>query len=1064
MTDSYIQTQLVEVNQSTSVEAQSRNEENTAQFTNTFSDVISLNPGDRVSLQSSFISERGSGNQNTIELKGKPLGVKKTFKFLTKQNEVDLISNLITSSVYSLSEKEIDLIDNEANLLINYYKNMNGTGYIGCPRQYVSCSPESYINNPAAGTGADTQAIPWTVADGNGNGYISPCPHWDFMMPHDHFIEPFAMDPTLETDTGLITCLGIKLKNDNSKYTIFVAEANDFNGSQQGPIYSGSNEQTNPSNNWSVSPEYKIYYEYNELINLSVPPGFNSADYVATELSRQLQQIKSTTNLIFQENHAISEHNGSCPNIPITRTIESTTYKTFPCATLSTLQEDQYFASIDIGGDSGALNTWWRNWGCVAIKRPEIYKTGRDINIVANKYGTAESQGGLLGSELKIAYRPATEDSITLNILYNKTNCDIFKAFFDAQRLYPEIWDSFDSKKTKKVYGGTNGYDSDTITPDNTRFLHMNSDRNASLCEIPGVGTGTALLEFLAEHTGLGSSCYRDLYPAWNNISNPNQYRQTSPERYSKLLLIYHQYKDRDTFYPADEILDGQFSYGCLRPDTFLVLQADGTEVSKSYIKIMVKNSDTSNNKPDISLPINASYFKTVDDSGTQLIEPRRKIGFDLHWTAATTCAICLFNGKKTYANLYGEPANTSLRLIEYNGSPTGGDASGEGPIPIKGPQPTQKTFNKNDEIIKLFAQRYIGADSPQIQFDGEHFKINQLHTAENLGNRSADGGRYGSYGITTNTDFVYSKADRNADAADAVYKINPKEDINEFCPALSPYRGQFVYFTFNGNNLSTGGIGLQTADLNNTNYEAYQIYDSKSGIFFNDMGFTKETWEDGLWGIMGFSYEQFNGSENNRGQRVDASNIQGLRYPTTNSEIVPTDTKTWNTNDNGIPLFTDNIPAPFLAATYKADMTVIKNENASDTLQLLPHITQKTISLDLVADNFPRSMLRGYYTIRSDIISDSLFTGGQSNSTTMPIIGVVTKENPQNDFYFGTSNDVDFTITKPTIMSSVRVSIHDPNGSFANVDRNSSVLFKIQRQMNTTFNIAQEILQNQKK
>jgi len=57
----------------------------------------------------------------------------------------------------------------------------------------------------------------------------------------------------------------------------------------------------------------------------------------------------------------------------------------------------------------------------------------------------------------------------------------------------------------------------------------------------------------------------------------------------------------------------------------------------------------------------------------------------------------------------------------------------------------------------------------------------------------------------------------------------------------------------------------------------------------------------------------------------------------------------------------------------------------------------------------------------------------------------------------------VDFTITKPTIMSSVRVSIHDPNGSFANVDKNSSVLFKIQRQMNTTFNIAQEILQNQK-
>jgi len=326
-----------------------------------------------------------------------------------------------------------------------------------------------------------------------------------------------------------------------------------------------------------------------------------------------------------------------------------------------------------------------------------------------------------------------------------------------------------------------------------------------------------------------------------------------------------------------------------------------------------------------------------------------------------------------------------------------------------------------------------------------------RLHTAENLGSRSADGGRYAEY--NTAIPAIYLKGEVNTDANDVVYKINPFEDINEFCPALMPYRGQHHFFTVNGN--SSGGAGEQCINEYNTNYEQYQIYDSKSGIFFEDMGYTQDTWEDGLWGICGFSYNQFNGSSNNRQLRVDGTNSKSLRYPTTNAEVVGTDTKTWVVNDNGIPLYSDNIPSPFAIATYSTASILGKQS------QIFPNITQKTISTNLVADNFPRSMLRGYYTIRSDLISDSLFVGGKSNVTNMPIVAVVTKENPQNDFYFGVG-DVEFTVGKPTRLSSIRVSIHDPNGSYANVDRNSAVIFKVQRQMNVSFNIAEEILKSQ--
>ena len=108
--------------------------------------------------------------------------------------------------------------------------------------------------------------------------------------------------------------------------------------------------------------------------------------------------------------------------------------------------------------------------------------------------------------------------------------------------------------------------------------------------------------------------------------------------------------------------------------------------------------------------------------------------------------------------------------------------------------------------------------------------------------------------------------------------------------------------------------------------------------------------------------------------------------------------------------------------------------------------------------------MSRGYYNIRSDIIPTSSFIGGSATSTNMPIVGLVNKENPQNDFYFGGPSGVNFTITKNTMLSSISVSVHDPDGTYANIDDNSSIVFQIQRPIKTSFNIAQEILQDEKK
>ena len=126
------------------------------------------------------------------------------------------------------------------------------------------------------------------------------------------------------------------------------------------------------------------------------------------------------------------------------------------------------------------------------------------------------------------------------------------------------------------------------------------------------------------------------------------------------------------------------------------------------------------------------------------------------------------------------------------------------------------------------------------------------------------------------------------------------------------------------------------------------------------------------------------------------------------------------------------------------------------------PEIIQKTISIQIIAENLPTRMIRGYYTIRSNVLQDAPFIGGKVNNTTMPIIGVVNKISNFGDFTFGEESSLQFTITKPIRLASVACSVHDPDGSYARVSEQSTVLIKIQRDRRVTYNVAQEIINEQ--
>ena len=1080
MSEGYLETILVEANQTTA----DTSNNTPASWTNSMSDIVHLKAGDKVSLYAGYISDKGAGNTKNIEVKGKSLKKTKSFLYteLVQQQIDPFGSKLIVEETYQLVKNDLELRDNEANIILNYYKNTNGTGYIGLPRKFVDPSP--------APVASSATSIPFSKMEDASTGYLTPVANASYLIADDYFIDNYSEV--------------VKINNDNAKFTLFIAEHSRYgiDDTQISPI-SDTNLQPAPIDDWTLAPEYKQFYQYRELHTLKIPSGFNSAQFISENLTRQLQQVISTQNIVFPK----SSHSGSTADVDLSRYVESRTYKTFQTANINTLSESQW-----TNASNNASTTYYNSFPTIAIKRPELYESGNYVNMNASVIdGETETEfTRLLGSRLFQQFNNGADEGIVTSIPYNASNLIYLRDFINAQANYPEVWDSFNP--LNRTYGNNLiQYDNTYVNVNNTRYFHLNTVSNGSQIEIDEtsltptrtrndmyakgdfpIGVTSITLPWTDQNpnTKLDPSGYHKILVsdnnptpafvdekvltwsfaldggnyvqtisfatpttgAWNESAvasltgkffteatynewayyrsslGSSNYRPptstpvaTAEERISKLLLVYYNASDKDIYYdnPSPE----QYSHGCFR---YTNASFNGT--TEKFVTIYP-------NKTDIVSSLTTPTAYLINGS----IASYTKIGYDQHFTAPTTCSICLFNGKLTPINYYGEQAATMLRLVEFREQEIGGVAN---------------TYtNASNTLASYFSMRYIGADNPQVGWDGEHFYFDGLHTPENLGNRAANGGKYGDPNLTTA--FMYYKAEANDEANSIVYKINPDEDINEYCPAIQPYQGQFSMYSVNG----ASAAGVQYGEYFNRNYKAYNIFDSKSGIFIEDFGFTQDTWSESLWGILGFSYEQFHSEINNRNTRVDQTNIDGLKYATTNAEVKPTDTKSWNTNGNAVPNFSDNIPCPW---SYYLFTTA--GAYSAANLTVFPSLAIKTTSLQLIADNYPTSMSRGYYNIRSDIIPTSSFIGGSSTSTNMPIIGLVNKENPQNDYYFGGQSGVNFTITKNTMLSSISVSVHDPDGTYANIDQNSSIVFQIQRPITTSFNIADEILNDKKK
>ena len=1240
MSDGYVETSLIEANRSRSQEALGGNNDNPSTWTNTLGDIYHLKAGDKVSLYAGYVSEKGAGSQKTIEIKGSSLGKTKSF---TYTKEVLTIENItkrrIFSEVTQVTE-DIELRDNVANLVLGFYKNMNGTGYITLPRRFANIGGDGPPGLPSTNDGESPPhitpnpltTVPWESVDSTTLGGVN-------FLNASYYLRTDRKPSYYGNRLGTVI-------NDNAKYTMFVSRysylgtRNDYTA---GLINAGKG--TEPNGRYTIDPEYREYYPYRPKQEIEVERGFNSAQFIAEDLTQKLQEITTNDTLVFNGTY-LQQYAPSSPSlgnpINVTRIVESNCYKTSNCMTAGLCSELGYGY---ISGDSIPLdNTWYNNFQAVGMKRPELYIKGQAINMIAepnilNPSFSTIAPDRLLGSETRATFSFGADEPLRTLIPYTKDNLKILKDFIDTQDFYPEIWENWngttDSAKGQISYGDGTHYNS-THTIDNTRFFHINKTSAANKVEVTdytintgaeldydattltiripyagilyqqsdtiqnvtisdgaspatftdlqvlkatlvtgdalnpiyffqaqtqdlkvvlpggvsitsgqaltikamsvigsianntmagnysigatsinvqydGTTTGLMGLDFIYDsvefrgnsesqqyvevtdavdigggvqtltlaspgltsdvsvldtvsfdvetayqsnrrqitHTTLGSSLYRGS-PIIGKDSADSHLLQ------SALFLVYYQESDKDTYYDNPSYDAGKFTYGCFTKESYSLNGITGDFIN---IHPQVSAGSVSDAAFSLSMP---PEFSQNPPSTNIPIEAGRKWGYDLHATAVGQPQIALFNGEGVGENYYGR-AFSNIYTLPKIGEVSNGHEN--------------LSFTNDDGYAGTthgyINRRYIGADSPKVNWDGEHFNISDLHTGENLSSRGADGGRIcndinptgGSGTDGENTAFSYIVSDVPTAQGDPIYKLNPFQNMDEFCPQLMPYQKQRELYTRNGSSTVAGAAGKQLFNQFNYNYEPFEIYDSKSGVFLEDMGYDEETWDKSLWGVMGFSYAQFNGSQNNRGERVDNTNITRLMIPTTNANIQATDTKNYTTNENGIVHFTDNLPSPFMLYNYDGAGQVLEDTGTElNVWPINPNINVKTSSILLTAENFPTSMIKGYYTIRSDIIPQSIFVGGSSNITNMPIIGMVNKENPQSDYYFGGESDVQFTIGRPTSLSSIKVGIFDPDGTPANVGQSSSVIFKVERQIKTSFNIIGDILANGKK
>ena len=1056
------ETILVECSRQSSLEGTTGNDNQPAEWTCETGDGIVVDIGDKIQVHSGFVSERGA-ETGKIEIKRRNRPnivnaiVSADIQYINPYtpDPANSSPNILPQDIYSHGaelggnvETPIQINDDETNIIITPYKTTNGEFYATLPRRHIGkrFGEATSITNVweawdssngsfHAGTseaGGIMGNIVHNLDAGPEKGYVSVAPSeisglacqfcpadYKLVGPNGSNSEGLVPPGNAQPKKGMI-------KNDCSRYTLFRAKeiCRDLDSAKiiggGDPFYllggvDGTSTEAPGTAGYQAALDTRdpaILYNWDpvrELFTMSAKDGFNSPLDVATDIT---EQMNKRSDLIGQVINYSTP--GAITQQPLVNHYESPLFKPYNCA--SSLWNDvRYEGFMDVQNADPAnpapektnwAHTYMSMYQHIGVKRPDLWIQGRETNGPTGflKPGIPNAGGNT----------PLNAQCLNLGIPWNDTNIDNLNKLFVIQGKYDELFTDI----TQTGYVAVGPLVDHPITPNNHRFLHFNKQDD----EVPA-------LSVQPRHYPIRKLGY-DLYDGWGQ-GLPAGYVYDNTMATYPVFFDYNSatkdYKLTDVGY-CEDALGGvsdinDLAYGWARK-----MRIDGS-ISVSGIDefyIGVQFTKTGNAVPKFLYNGQTSIAADIFGNG-------RRFGFDYHFSAYGSAALVLYSGVvPTQQDGTPDILNPATDLaVAYLMTSNLDDSTGAPKV------------NSGAYYHEIF----LGADQPEIIYDqnSDRFSFRNLHIAERSSNV------YNAGQVASGS---FPKVDLNSNQATLCYKVNKAMLGNSYCPNVAPYNDTLLLTTH-------AQYPAQRAFSNNL--EPFIPYDTTAGIFIEQVLVPSTTWADNLIGVLGFYESQFVNSDTTRqttiNNRSDASNLASL---TTQGIIGAGDIMEWSKNGFGASIYSLTKPMRYQQKTTHTDVNIIQPATI--------FYSDGANSTQITAVDLPTKTARPYYSIRSDILPQSQFLGGNQSiarrtaATNRPVVGVVNKVNGYGDFYTSSGDQTVFTNTEKRVITSIRTSIMDPDGSYAKVSNNSCVIYKIIKQRNIDLTPVATLLQSKLK
>jgi len=606
---------LLDCNHLTSAEYRGGNFNSNAFYTNKLGDGIKVNQGDKVSVHQTFISEVGS-DDNSIQITDKFIKKRNiTYTQQTPANFLQYPDNNYMLGYKSISAsnitEEVEIRENKAPILYNYYITNHGETAYHLPRRFVYRSAVAPNWNEKSDTLADGKIfgnISLFTSHGNSfnRGLMSA-----FYCDEDYYL--FQAGNSTLSDRN-----HIKAIHNNSRFKIFTQTDTRYADVGGDDLISSS----------LTSPAGLDYIEYIEKLNIELEEGFKSPEAIANTITNtlrkqsqpQINKIYSTAPLNVSVDNQTYRH--------LNTEINSPTYHTFFACSEDNNGENTYTAWSNATEDGDQALEWLSSHQYIGIKRPELYLAGREFNKFWLKFLQDNIGSDVFPNVLYSAFnlqrtinasqfsRDATGDNIhqlVFPVLWsNKEFMNKMNAIFNEQANHPELFEN----KFNQYFSYTN--------VNNSRFLHMNVLRDTvRLARAPvfEYQLGTDYLKVNGSGTFMNSvPIFFDFNPVYKNIESEGD-----------------SWEDGYSYGVFKKFVDNGFEY---------------VSITTSHLGII---EDTNLNASFTTLP-NCMFLLNDGTTNGSVIQQFTRFGWDSHFLSYGNVIMGLTSGwASQYADL--EPA-----------------------------------------------------------------------------------------------------------------------------------------------------------------------------------------------------------------------------------------------------------------------------------------------------------------------------------------------------------------------------------------------------------------------